>query len=185
MTIKTYAGIGSRNITEKEATIIDQIASKLRELGYVCLSGNANGADCAFQLGSMKDQKCYCVVMLPWKSFNQELFDVEWALDYYVLGDHKDGQNAVNVFHPAPNVLNRVSRKFHARNYYQVMGFDKYPKVDFVICCADRDSVGNIKGGTSQACRIAKSMNIPIINIRDKEWETDFKQLLLNIEMTE
>jgi len=42
--IKTYTGIGSRKISIDERKTITDIAQKLKELNYICLSGNADGA---------------------------------------------------------------------------------------------------------------------------------------------
>ncbi len=53
-----------------------------------------------------------------------------------------------------------------ARNWHQIVGYDSYPPVSFVVCCAN-ESNGEVIGGTGQACRIAKDFNIPIFNIRN------------------
>lgn len=174
-----YTGIGSRNITPHERQLIYQIAEKLLEYDYVCLSGNAEGSDNAFQVGS----KHNCVLMLPWDGFNEHVYPHTKALDAYVVGKEEKGVEAMMELHPHNDTLKDSAKALHARNYYQIMGFDKYPKSEFVICCADRDYNGDIKGGTGQAERIAKKYKVPIINIRDKNWEEEFEQLIFNIDM--
>lgn len=176
--MNTYAGIGSRKITPLEEETIKTIAKKLAELGYVCLSGNADGADHAFQVGSDNN----CVVMLPWQGFNEKLYDVDEALDHYDLGESQTGIEAAEKYHPHFKTLNKSALKLHARNYHQIAGYDKYPKVDFVICCSDPDPTGGVKGGTGQAVRIAKKLNVPVINIREDGWQEQYEQWIFDIE---
>jgi len=57
-----------------------------------------------------------------------------------------------------------------ARNYRQIMGVGKYPMVKCVICCANPTKDG-VKGGTGQAVRIAKSISVPVFNVRDPMWK--------------
>lgn len=45
--MKSYAGIGSRDITPQEVLDIYKIANLLK--GYTLYSGNADGADISFQ----------------------------------------------------------------------------------------------------------------------------------------
>lgn len=174
--MKTYAGIGSRDIPLEERTKIIAIADNLCGLDYIVYSGNANGADVAFQLGSNGQ----CVVFLPWARFNFGVFEPtpKYHLDHFIVGGEPEGLESVYEFHPNPKQLTAGARKLMARNYYQIHGYKDYPKVDFVMCCADQDNLGNVKGGTGQAVRIAKSMNIPIINIRTEYWEDELHDLL-------
>ena len=178
--MKSYAGIGSRNITNQEKEIIKKISSLLSKLHYLCYSGNADGSDIAFQ------ENCsgQCVVFLPWDGFNKDKFDYDnksLCKNYYVAGNSDAGLESVEKFHPNPSVLSRGGRSLMCRNYYQIMGwYYIYPRVDFVICCADEDINGNVLGGTGQATRIAKSLNIPIFNIRNKNWKDNFKTFLKN-----
>lgn len=173
--MKAYAGIGSRSITPEENAKISTIAKMLSGLDYICYSGNANGSDIAFQNGSNGK----CVIFLPWYSFNYESFHPSSTncLDHHIVGTKSYGLKSVNEFHPRPGSLSDGARMLMARNYYQINGFDNYPVVDFVLCCANRDNVGNILGGTGQAVRIAKSLDIPIINIRDDGWEDDLDKI--------
>ena len=81
----SYAGIGSRHITTKEKHIITKIADKLSN-SFILYSGNAEGSDITFQEGSQGQ----CVIMLPWKSFNENQFHGSY-LDKCIVGDTPEG----------------------------------------------------------------------------------------------
>jgi len=120
--------------------------------------------------------------MLPWADFNSHLYDPYDALNHFILGEEKEGHDAAKKLHPLYDNLNKVALRMHSRNYYQIMGYDKYPKSDFVICCADPDNNNGVKGGTGQAVRVARHYNIDVINIREENWKEEFDQLIFNIE---
>lgn len=173
----SYAGIGSRDITDQEQKLIHNIAKTLVKKEFIVYSGNADGADISFQKGSGGQ----CVIMLPWSRFNQDHYDPNKSLNYYVCGNSIDGCKSIDIFHPNPKALSSGARALMARNWHQIAGFGKYPKVSFVIVCADRDMFDNIKGGSGQACRIAKEFGIPIFNIRDPEWKPQLLKFVKGI----
>ena len=174
--IMSYAGIGTRDITLEERATIIAIAKKLSDLTYIVYSGNAGGSDISFQLGS----NGRCVLFLPWFKFNYNNFEPTESnhKDSYVVGTKSDGLKSVNEFHSRPKSLSDGARMLMARNYYQVYGYGDYPVVDFVLCCADQNNIGNVKGGTGQAVRIAKAANIPVINIRTPDWEDTLDEII-------
>jgi hypothetical protein len=177
--LKTYTGIGSRQISPEEKRTIHRIAKQLADLDFLCFSGNAEGSDIAFQEGSGHK----CVIMLPWPKFNDHVYDVDQAFDSFVLGESEEGIESAYKFHPNKDALKKDTfLRLHARNYHQVMGWEVYPRSEFVICCAPFDSNNDESGGTGQACRIARSIHLPIINIRKKGWEKEYEQLIFNIE---
>lgn len=175
--MKSYAGIGSRTISDEEFEIIKNISKDLSDKGFICYSGNADGSDIAFQLGS----KGNCVIFLPWDGFNFNHFNPNNlpCKNHFIVGSNKEGQDSISKYHPNPNALSVGARKLMARNYYQVRGYKEHPKVDFVLCCADEDKNGNVLGGTGQAVRIAKSLNIPVVNIRGENWKIELINILL------
>lgn len=168
--MKAFAGIGLRNISKEEETKIIKFSDFLCRRGYIVYSGNAEGSDISFQIGSGGN----CVIFLPWNRFNLEKFNYirpENCLNYFVVGNSEEGMNSIKKYHPNPSSLSRGATSLMSRNYYQVMGYKQFPQVDFVVCCADEDKNGNVLGGTGQACRIAKDLNIPVINIRNENWK--------------
>lgn len=166
-----YAGIGSREITEREGHIIRKTAAKLSK-HFVVYSGNADGADIAFQKGSWGK----CVLMLPWPRFNDNKYPISDCLDSYVLGTPDAGLD----YHPAPERLSSGQAKLMSRNFYQINGYGEYPMVSFVLCCA-QPTPGGVAGGTGQAVRIAKDYDIPVINIRVHGWKDELKELCTEI----
>ena len=161
----TYAGIGSRTITKEEESLIIKISETLSSKRLVVYSGNAEGSDIAFQTGS----KGKCVLMLPWHKFNESMYDVNNSLANYSLGKSKEALLTVDKYHPAALNLSFGAKAMMARNWHQIAGYDIYPQVSFVVCCADVSN-GKVSGGTGQACRIAEDLGIPVFNIRH-EWK--------------
>lgn len=161
----TYAGIGSRDITNSEEETIEKIADKLSS-NFVLFSGNCSGADQAFQKGSHGN----CVIYLPWASFESDKYDFSKALAVYDLGKSPEGMASISKYHSNPN-LKYGAKMLLARNFHQIHGYLHYPLVSFVVCCADVDENDNVLGGTGFGCRLAKDLVIPIINIRTKGWQ--------------
>jgi hypothetical protein len=168
----SYAGIGSRDITKKEENQIIHLAAILSKK-YIVYSGNATGSDIAFQRGS--DGKC--VIFLPWYNFNKNEYDPENSLAHYSVGNSIEGVESVKEFHPAGGRLSPTIIPLMARNYHQIFGYEEYPKVSFVVCCADPMKNG-VKGGTGQAIRIANAKNIPWVNIREAGWDIKLKAII-------
>lgn len=169
-----YAGIGTRDITVDDMNVIKTVSAYLSEKGIVCYSGNADGSDNIFQFNSNSN----CVVYLPWKGFNDANSDSKKSIEAIVCGDTKEGLESVDKYHPSPRSLSYGARALMCRNYHQIFGYGKYPKVSFVVCCARQDEKGNVMGGTGQACRIAKACSIPVLNIRyDFDYQTIYKVL--------
>ncbi len=169
--ILAYAGIGSRNISDDERETIESIATIFSLKEFYVYSGNANGADIAFQSGSGGN----CVIMLPYKNFNKKNYDINNSKDYFVCGKTDIGNELIDRLHPAPEKLMWNTKPFLNRNAHQILGIEYYPKVKFVICCADVDKDGNEIGGTGHACRIAREQKIPVINIRKSSWKFELK----------
>ena len=163
-----YAGIGSRDITPSERNQICRIANYLMSKGYFLYSGGADGSDYAFEEAC----KGYGLKFLPWPGFNVK----PDSKIYQTVVHSLDSMESVMKYHPAPHMLSEAARKLMSRNYYQIHGVGDFPRVDFVVCCADpiRNSNGEVKGGTGQAVRIALDLKIPVFNIREKNsrWES-------------
>jgi hypothetical protein len=173
-----YAGIGSRTISGIESELIKKVAFKLSNLGGCVYSGSAPGSDQAFQLGSNGNN----IVFLPWDGFEKNSFDYSTlSLAHFVVGKEPEGIKSIVEFHPNPSALSQGARALMARNWFQVAGYAEWPPVDFVVCCTDRASSGEFTGGTSQATRIAQSLNIPVINLRGHGWQSQLSALVKSI----
>ncbi len=155
--MKSYAGIGSRETPPDILGLITKIAEKLDRQGYTLNSGGASGADTAFEQGSKRKQ-----IFLPSDSFNGRHHNGVNYFNYQKL-PHKDlAEETVSLYHPAPHNLTDYAFKLMARNTFQVLGKNLQQSVEFVICWTPE---GKDVGGTSQAIRIAKSVNIPVLNL--------------------
>lgn len=173
----SYAGIGSRSITEQEELIIQKTAHELSKKEITLYSGNASGSDVNFQLGSDYSK---CVVFLPWNKFNYNEFNADQCSNF-VVGDTESGLKSVQKFHPNPKSLSKGAKALMCRNYHQVVGYMALPQVSFVLCCANYKIVEDtmhVDGGTGQAVRIANSLNIPVFNIRKPNWLNDLKKFV-------
>ena len=90
--MRSYAGIGSRNISDSEINIITKISNFLSKK-FICYSGNADGSDITFQKGSNGNY----ISFLPWYEFNFSNFDPfdvsTHSINAFVVGDLKEGRN--------------------------------------------------------------------------------------------
>lgn len=175
----SYAGIGSRDITSEESRKCQDLAAFLSSAGYTLYSGNADGADKAFQEGSNGK----FVAFLPWDGFNRKQTDSHGG-EYLTTGSYPECDKYVDMFHPNPRALSQGARKLMARNSSQVLGYGDKPRPVFVICCANpADNKGNVQGGTGQAVRIAMSVGIPVFNLRNRSDVDKLKTLLTDINI--
>ncbi len=148
-----YAGIGSRKTPEVILKRFENIASLLAQKGGILRSGAADGADNAFEKGCDKEPNSKKEIYLPWKGFNGSESKLYTITPEAMLIAQK--------FHPYWDNLSNGAKKLHARNSYQVLGYDLKTLSNFVVCWTEG---GKITGGTGQALRIAKAYSIPVFN---------------------
>lgn len=154
---KTYAGIGSRQTPSNILMLMEDIGKLLAKCGYTLNSGGSNGADLAFEIGCDRVNGSK-KIFLPWAGFN----GVDSPYNKVTL---KAREIAGKYYKNYPYLPN-TSQLLIARNSYQVLGEDLDSPVDFVICYTPE---GKLKGGTSQAIRIAKDFEIPVFNFGNYE----------------
>ena len=150
---KHYTGIGSRNAPTWALEQAKILGKKLAECDYILRSGAAEGMDVSFEKGCDlsygKKQ-----IFLPWRNFNNHPSPF-YQLDPLALEMAKE-------IHPAWDKLSDGAKKLHARNIYQVLGLNLDHPSRFILCYTPWD-----KGGTLQAIRLAKELNIPVYNLID------------------
>lgn len=165
---KYYAGVGSRDTPQDILDLIEKISAFLREQGYTLRSGGADGADSAFEKGAGEQKE----IFLPWPKFNnnKSTYDGDnWKYKKIHLKLAKE-------FHPSFEQLTVQIKKLMVRNSAQIIGKDTEDiPSDFVICYT-KD--GKDSGGTGQALRIARSMNIPIYNLHDENIRKNIFEIL-------
>ena len=157
ITNRLYTGVGSRETPDVALDGMTWLAAELEKLGFTLRSGNAPGADQAFAQGVEEAAQ----IWLPWDSFGID-FQIKKPKHTYkvVSPSDKEAFDSVNEFHPNGLYLKDAVRRLMARNYRQCKG-NKLPDSEFLICWTVG---GELKGGTAQAMKIGKSLNIPIYN---------------------
>ena len=153
-----YAGVGSRETPDHILKLMEDIAVVLAQRGWVLRSGLAEGADQAFHVGATMangQQENY----IPWKRFNGANAQAIVAPD---LPNWEDVLGISSHFHPAWDKCSEGAKKLHGRNLYQIVGKNLDLPVDCVVCWTKN---GQEIGGTAQAMRIAKHLEIPIFNL--------------------
>lgn len=135
-----YAGIGSRQTPSEMLKTMTELAELLAKKGYTLRSGGAAGADQAFEKGSGSNKE----IFLPRSDLPI------WTIAFTML------------YHPRPESLSTYAWQLMNRNAMQILGTDGNTPVDFVVCWT-KD--GKASGGTGQAIRIAKSLDIPVYNL--------------------
>lgn len=163
---KIYAGIGSRETPAHILDRLEKMATYLANRGFILRSGGADGADSAFEKGcdSVSGKK---EIYLPWKGFNKN--------DSTLCNITPIALKMAENYHPAWNRLKEPAKSLMARNCYQVLGYDLNEPADFIACWT-KD--GKASGGTGQALRIAKTIDIPIFNFHNERAFDDLKQWL-------
>ena len=180
MTTKYFTGIGSRDITEEEYSLLLRISKWVCSQGYTLRSGHALGSDSAFEEGashhSGQDNR---EIYIPYKNFKgnnvlSDLIDVStWSEESTYLCECI-ARMARGGFWG----LSIGGKNLHSRNVPQVLGKDLKTPSDFVLFCSDETKGGNVKGGTATAVKIAKAWGIPTFNIRGKSSKEVYDFLL-------
>lgn len=157
-TLQFYAGIGSRKtplIVQHEFT---RIATTLKETGYILRSGEALGADTAFEQGSLGKNEIFSPKNCP-----------QWAIkeaSKYV----PENYGAITTFKP------HVQRLL-GRNMQIILGQNGNLWVNFVICWTPSETTG----GTSYGVKAARDRNIPVYNFYNHKDVIGFYSLLKTI----
>jgi hypothetical protein len=148
-----YAGIGSRQTPYQILELMEKIAIKLSEVGYILRSGGAIGADRAFERGAYESG--YSAM---------EIFQAKdakpWAYDE-VKKHMPTDRSGFDSWKPYVKGL-------LARNMMQVLGENGDSPVEFVACWTPSDNYSDSSsGGTGYAIRCALAHNIEVYNLLD------------------
>lgn len=159
--MKYYAGIGSRVTPPEIVGAMRSAAKAMAKAGVVLRTGGSSGADQAFFDGWQevhKEKPTHLELYPPYDGFNGFRYDGKT-----VFGPPtKEARLMAKEYHLNWGMLGERGRDFHARNCYQVLGFDLKTPSDFVLCWTPN---GKPVGGTAQAIRIAEKHNIPVFNL--------------------
>jgi hypothetical protein len=161
-----YTGIGSRETPKPVLGFMTEIGMYFAKQGFVLRSGGSDGADKAFEEGCDL-AKGIKEIYLPWKNFNNN--------DSIFYSPTKEAYAIAERYHPNWSACSDGGKALHARNTHQVLGANLQLPSLFVICWSLQT------GGTTQAIRVAKSHNIPVINLFILKIK-DIKMLLRKLE---
>lgn len=174
--MKYYTGVGARATPKHILKLMEDIAFKLAQKGYILRSGGAGGADTAFEFGAkayaeqVDERVTLAQLYIPWASF--VTYD-EYYKDWYKVLDRMpkkaEAYQLASETHPAWDKCSKGAKALHARNTFQILGSGLNNPSSFLICWAQVDKHGKIKGGTRLAWDIAGSYNVPRFNLAVKE----------------
>lgn len=182
-TAGSYAGIGSRRLSELNSFFLFKAAFVLALSGYRNNSGHADGSDMSTEVGAIEalrfllglsndnDVSLYLnriiEISLPWEGFNGGR-----SSPGYNSFRTEEAALIASKFHPVFSRLDRKSKMLMSRNSNQILGRNLTPEehVKFVMCYtsdqAYKSSMCSSKsGGTGQAIRLADTYGKPIFNI--------------------
>lgn len=185
--MKYYSGIGSRATPKDILKLMEDIAYKLADKDYILRSGAAGGADTAFEEGAKKwtlenatsfsGLPVMGNIYIPWQSFvkdmNQDYKDWYKVLDR--MPKKAEAYQLASETHPAWDKCSVGAKALHARNTFQILGAMLDKPSSFLICWAQVDKHGQLKGGTRTAWELAKKHNVPCFNL----YNEDDKQRLI------
>ena len=171
--MRYYTGVGSRETPAVILDLMQEIAFKLANNGYVLRSGGADGADLAFQKGWQRaggaGEGLDAEIYVPWNGFNN-LSNGEMGVVYTLnrLPYIYQATCIAAEIHPAWDRLSRGAKALHTRNVYQVLGKNLDKPSQFLICYAKPTKTG-VSGGTNTAVQVAIRNNVPVFNMYHEE----------------
>lgn len=143
--VRTYAGIGNRDIEPQTNIILWETGRNLAQLGWKLRSGGAKGSDQAFANGAHNG---------------------EGEVEELKANDAtEESIKTASNYHPAWDKCSDHVKKLHGRNAQIILGRDLRSYVTFVLCYAKSEA----RGGTAVGIRIARAHGIPVINLCDPQ----------------
>jgi len=153
-----YAGIGSRETPPEFQEFMAKLAKAFERLGFTLRSGNANGADKAFESGTAKK-----VIFPGGMDIGMTELKIARAL-------HGNPAAVDKLKDKNGNSIADWAWKTMSRNIYQIFGKDLDIPSDFVVCWTPDGAEttkerGRETGGTGQAIDMANRKGIPVFNL--------------------
>ena len=170
-----YSGIGHRNTPENVRNMMTNIGSQLAQMGFILRSGNAIGADQAWEEQVTRKMK--------------EIFIVErkYSCPFGIIADVTQEQwdFVVSHYHGGMRAFSKQSayvQYLFLRNLNILCGKDLDDKVDFVAYWHEGE---HCNGGTGHTISMAKTLEIPCFNIwseKDQQAMDEFVTQLVEKE---
>ena len=166
-----YAGIGHRNTPEKVRDMMTNIGSQLAQMGFILRSGNAIGADQAWEEEVTRKMKEIFIInrkhscpfgIIP--KFTQEQWD-------FVIRHYHGGETAFIK-------QSEYVQQLFLRNLNILCGKDLDDKVDFVAYWHEGE---HCDGGTGHTVAMAKTLGIPCFNIWSQKDQQAMDELVTQL----
>ena len=164
-----YAGIGSRETPQYVLELMERVAWRLMQRGFILRSGHAPGADQAFERGAHG----LAAIYLPYRGFQRStpIVDDPYLPDIF----EKPSIDAILASEKLHPYLPGRYRPYYARNLHILCGERPLAVLHrptasfgcsrFVICWAD-----TTRGGTGQTIQVAEEkLGLPVWNLADKK----------------
>jgi hypothetical protein len=162
------AGIGSREISQKEQELLFKLGAYIAKRNWTLSSGNANGSDEWFARGANTINPKRVMLYLPWDTYNKELIHSENRCSSDVCSAWVP---VAEKCHPNWAALKSSVRSLMIRNVGIVS------RANIVLALPSRKT-----GGTRHGMSAAKEFGVPVVDLL--EGELDFGQIcgILNNE---
>jgi len=159
------AGVGSRKTPPPFLRVIEKLAYDISNRGTGIRSGNAFGADQAFEKGGRAGASRVVSYLATPKPGVDGI-----ALSQIHASIAAQACEIAKAHHPAWSRLDAYAQKLMTRNVLQVLGSTLDEPVIGVACWAsgsvlDGGRVASVAGGTGLAVRIAHNRGIPVLNL--------------------
>lgn len=152
-----FAGIGSRSLPADACEFCTHISSQLFSMGWFLRSGNAKGADQAFEAAFNTNKE----IFLPWENHNSR----PSGPMHIALPNNPEMEQVAAMFHSNWGGITEYARKLFTRNVAIIAGINMDDPVDVVVYCQDPEKDNWPFGGTNHAIRVANHLEIPCFNI--------------------
>ena len=176
---KYYTLIGSRKTSADDLALLTKAAKCLHQDGWIGRSGGADGVDSCLEKafnGVLEN----CNIYLPWEGFNGKSSNNRGYINSKCLPKYKAAAEIAKRVHPHWSSCSNGAKLLHTRNVFQILGSDLGTPSKFVLCWAPTiDNIGNVKGGTGTAVRLALEYSIPVYNLVN---ESDKRKVLKYLE---
>lgn len=159
------AGIGSRQTPDPMLRVIHLLGRDLAARRIGIRSGNARGADQAWEAGaSAAGGRVVSFLAAAGQGRSGIPFDTLHPLV------QERAMEIASTLHPAWDRMTSYVRKLMARNVCQVLGSGLDHPVEGVLCWAEGtkfkdNAIADVAGGTGLAVRLAHARGIPVLNL--------------------
>lgn len=169
-------GVGSRGTPANILDVMFQAGRALCDVGYLMMSGEADGADFTFHEGARSSPRYPEVgfaAFIPWNGMRVDhsggrVFE-DWTRGIYDASKFHNYPQAEALALQARGSFEGLGRGgigLHSRNPYQVLSPSLCNPVARLICWAEPvGKAGKVKGGTNTAVQVALQHNVPVVNL--------------------